>query len=189
MKEFDTSTPVVVLNAKMAALGIMRSLGKKGVKVYGVDSDPKLPALRSRFCAGNLLLDLTSDDHAELVNRLLEFGRSLGGRAVLFWTSDETAVLCTEHQEELSEVFLMPRNDPRVIDGLQDKSGMYRMAIESGIPVPHTDFPQSMEDARRVAEQASYPIMLKGIIGSRLLARIGRKMQFAFWMRPGTTSG
>jgi predicted ATP-grasp superfamily ATP-dependent carboligase len=47
------------------------------------------------------------------------------------------------------------------------------------VPVPHTEFPQTEDDVRRLAEQVSYPILLKGIIGTRLLERTGRKMQFA----------
>lgn len=180
MKAFDASTPVVVLNARMGALGIMRSLGKKGVRVYGVDDDAGLPAMRSRFCAGKLLVDLRGDDPRPIVDRLLAFGRSLGGRAVLYWTSDETAVLCARHYAELSACYLMPENDPDTIDRLQDKAGMYHLAREHGVPVPHTDFPRCEEDVRRVAETTSYPIMVKAIIGSRLFARTGKKMEFAY---------
>src|SRR5688572_10617104 len=114
MKDFDTSTPVVVLNAKLAALGIMRSLGKKGVSVYAVDSDPKLPVFRSRYCAGRLILDLVGPP-AEVVAKLLELGERIGGKAVLYWTSDETAVLCAKHFEELSRCYSMPRNDPGMV--------------------------------------------------------------------------
>ena len=179
MKGFDTSTPVVVLNAKMAALGIMRSLGKKGVAVHGVDSDPRLPALRSRYCAGHLELDLEKGDAEEIVRRLLAYADCLGGRAVLFWTSDETAVLCARHAEELSTRFLMPVNDPDVIDRLQNKAGMYELARQHRVPVPRTEFPRSEEEARDVAAEMLFPIMLKGIIGSRLFERTGKKMELA----------
>ena len=38
----DASTPVVVVNCKLGALAIMRSLGPLGVPLYGVDPDPPL---------------------------------------------------------------------------------------------------------------------------------------------------
>lgn len=179
MKGFDTSIPVVVLNAKLGALGIMRSLGKKGVRVYAVDSDPSLPALRSRYCAGRLSLDLVAEEPSVIVRRLLDFGKELGGRAVLFWTSDETAVLCARHYDELATCYLMPRTDPDVVDRLQNKAGMYRLALEHGVPVPRTEFPRSEGEARNAAAQMLFPIMLKGIIGNRLFARTGKKMMLA----------
>lgn len=180
MRDFDTSTPVVVLNAKLAALGIARSLGKKGVAVHLVDSDPSLPAMRSRYCAGRLLVDREAMSSDAYVERLLEYGERLGGKAVLYWTSDETAVVSVRYQEELSKCFLMPRNDPATVDQLQNKAGMYQLAIQHGVPVARTEFPQSEAEARSFAADMRFPIMLKAIVGSRLFARTGKKMEFAY---------
>ena len=179
MKHFDASTPVVVLNAKLAALGIMRSLGKKGVRVFGVDSDPSLPAMRSRFCAGHLLLDLEREQPDVIVDRLVAFASELGAKPVLFWTSDETALLCARHAARLSASFRLPVNDPDVVDGLQNKAGMYGLAREHGIPVPHTEFPQCEDDVVRSLANMQFPIMVKAAVGSRLFARTGTKMQLA----------
>lgn len=179
MRDFDPSTPVVVLNAKLAALGIMRSLGKKGVPVYAADPDLSAPAFRSRFCAGKLKLNLDPAEESDAVEALNDFARSIGGRAILFWTSDESATFCARNAEALSEHFLLPKNDPETIDRLQDKRGMYELAVEIGIPTPHADFPQSESDIDRIATTVEYPVMVKGIIGSRLAARTGRKMAIA----------
>jgi D-aspartate ligase len=179
MKEFDVATPVVVLNAKLAALGIMRSLGKKGVRVFAVDSNPRLSALRSRYCAGHLSLDLCADDTDETVRRLLEFGRTLGKKPVLFWTSDETAVLAARYRRELAEGYLLPQNDVELIDELQNKAGMHRLALRHGVPAPRTEFPKSEAEALAAAQQITFPVMVKAIIGSRLFARTGKKMELA----------
>jgi D-aspartate ligase len=178
MKDFDTSIPVVVLNAKLAALGIMRSLGKKGVKVYAVDSDPKLPVFRSRYCSGRSILDLDGSP-PRVVSQLLKLGERIGGKAVLFWTSDETAVLCAQHFDELSKCYLMPRNDPDMVDKIQNKAGMYELALRHQVPVPQTEFPQSLADVQRAIPRMQFPVMVKAVIGSRMYARTGKKMELA----------
>jgi len=121
-------------------------------------------------------------DPDRALEALLGFARALGDRPVLYWTSDETAVFCARYAAELSEAYRLPVNQLEVIDGLQDKAGMYRLAITHGVPVPHTEFPSSESDVREMASRMQFPIMLKGIIGSRLQARTGKKMEFAHTM-------
>jgi len=176
MKIADTSTPVVVLNCKLGALGIMRSLGKKGVTVHGVDGDKRSPGFQSRYCGEKIYISLTDSNSDEYLVRLMAFGKSLSKKAVLFWTSDETAVFCTRYAEQLRGYYLFPENSPELIDQIQDKRGMYHLALKHGVPTPRTEFPSNRADVERYLPDAQFPIMLKGIIGNRLLARTGKKM-------------
>ena len=172
----DTSTPVVVLNCKLGALGIMRSLGKKGITVHGVDSDYRSAGFRSRYCGRKIYLDLTESNIAEYLNALLKLGGSFSKKAVLFWTSDETAVFCARFAQQLRQYYVFPQNTPELIDQIQDKKGMYGLALKHSIPTPRTEFPNNLEEVERYLPEAIFPIMLKGIIGNKLLARTGKKM-------------
>ncbi len=176
MKIADTSSPVVVLYCKLGALGIMRSLGKKGIAVHGVDGERHAPGLRSRYCDRKVYLDLADSNSEEYLLSLLALGRSLPKKAVLFWTTDETAVFCARYAEQLRDYYLFPQNSPALIDQIQDKEGMYHLALKHGVPTPRTEFPRCPADVERYLPEARFPIMLKGIIGNRLLARTGKKM-------------
>lgn len=95
--EIDTSTPVLVLGTKThGSLGIIRSLGRLGVPVYGVDSDPRGPAAYSRYLRHRFVFDLAASSSAETVDYLLEVGKTIGSRTVLIPTWDETSLLVAD---------------------------------------------------------------------------------------------
>jgi predicted ATP-grasp superfamily ATP-dependent carboligase len=172
----DVSTPVVVVNCKLGALAIMRTLGRLGVPVYGVDADPRSPAMLSRYCRERFLYGLDENRPTDFLDRLLEVGRRLGRPAILIPTSDETAQFVVDHAEPLSRRFIFAKNSPEMIGRLVSKKGMYEMALEHGVPTPVTLFPESLEDVKTFLPRITFPVMLKGIYGNRLQTRTQKKM-------------
>jgi len=172
----DVSTPVVVVNCKLGALAIMRSLGPLGVPLYGVDADPRAPAMLSRYCRQSFRFGLEENGPAEFLDRLLDLGRGLGRTAILIPTSDETAQFVVDHAASLGERFIFPKNSPDMIRRLVSKQGMYEMALEHDVPTPATLFPESLADVRKFMPKITFPVMLKGIHGNRLQARGQEKM-------------
>ncbi len=172
----DVSTPVVVVNCKLGALGIMRTLGRLGVPLYGVDADPGAPALLSRYCRKGFLFGLHESRPADFLTRLSEVGKELGRPAILIPTSDETAQFVFDHAETLARHFVFPRNSPEMIARLVSKKGMYEMALEYGVPTPVTLFPNNLEELKSVLPKITFPVMLKGIFGNRLQERSHKKM-------------
>lgn len=172
----DVSTPVVVVNCKLGALAIMRSLGRLGVPLYGVDADPRSPAMLSRYCRERFLYGFDEDRPAEFLDRLLEVGRRLGRPAILIPTSDETAQFVLDHAEPLGRQYIFPKSSPEMTRRLVSKKGMYEMALEHGVPTPVTLFPKNLEDVKVFLAKITFPVMLKGIYGNRLQARSREKM-------------
>jgi D-aspartate ligase len=172
----DVTTPVVVVNCKLGGLAIMRALGRLGVPVYGVDADPRSPAMLSRYCRERYLFGLDENRPVEFLDRVLDIGRRLGRPAILIPTSDETAQFVVDYAEPLSRQFMFPRNSPEMIGRLVSKRGMYELALELGIPTPVTLFPESLEDVKAFLPKIAFPVMLKGIYGNRLQARNQKKM-------------
>ena len=76
----DVNTPIVVVNCKLGALAIMRSLGPLGVPLYGVDADPRSPAMLSRYCRERFLFTLDASRPTESLDRIAEVGQHLGRR-------------------------------------------------------------------------------------------------------------
>lgn len=179
MKTIDTGTPVLVLNCKIGGLAIMRSLGKLGVAVHGIDSDGKCPGFRSRYCAGKYLKPFHEAGTEDYLDFVIRVGKRIGKRSILIPTSDELAVFTAECAERLEPHFLFPRNDPAVVKGLMSKKEMYALALQHGVPTPLTLFPEGIDDVLGYAQQATLPVMLKGIHGNRLMARTGKKMVIA----------
>ncbi len=73
----DVSAPVLILNLENAGLGIMRSLGRSGVPVYGVYISARPPAAYSRYCRRSYFWDFHHRDASATVEFLLELGRKI----------------------------------------------------------------------------------------------------------------
>jgi len=172
----NITTPVLVVNCKLGALAIMRSLGEQGIPIYGVDADPQAPGLLSRYCKKRFLYGLDERRPEQFVEQLLRVGEEIGQQSILIPTSDETAVFVTEYAEALSRWFMFPNNSPAVLRELISKKGMYELVGRHGVPTPFTLFPESLADVESSLNKVKFPLMLKGIYGNRLQARNKKKM-------------
>jgi D-aspartate ligase len=178
MQQIDTSTPVVLLQCQLGALGIMRTLGRIGVPVYGVDGDRYAPAMLSRYCRSRFVLPFNEDSRESYLEGLLAIGERLG-RAVLIATSDETTQFVADHASALRRWFMFQENSGTLIRQLASKREMFDLATRHGVPTPKTLFPRTADDIRQYSADGPFPVMLKGIYGNRLQARTRDKMVIA----------
>ncbi len=176
MKIQNTTTPILVLNCKLGALAIMRSLGSLGVRLYGVDENQKSPGFLSRYCRGKFLMHFEEQREQEYLEYVVRLSKRIGERAILIPTSDELSLFVAKHSNELYGNFIFPRNDPALVSDLISKEGMYHLARKHAVPTPNTIFPKEMNDVLAYVEEAKFPVMLKGIYGNRLQTRTNKKM-------------
>jgi predicted ATP-grasp superfamily ATP-dependent carboligase len=176
MKIQDTSTPVLILNCKLGALAIMRSLGSLGVHLYGVDEDRSAPGLLSQYCRAKYIMKFDENRKQEYLDYIIGIQKRLGTRMILIPTSDELSLFVAKYSGFLSEHFLFPPNDESLVSGLMSKEGMYYLARKHSVPTPDTVFPKTLGDVLAYADTTRYPVMLKGIYGNRLQEWSGTKM-------------
>jgi D-aspartate ligase len=175
----DVSTTVLVLNLENAGLGILRSLGRLGVSVYGVYIGACPPAAHSRYCRRSYPWDFHHSNASETVAFLLELGRKIGRRSLLIPTCDDTALFASEQRELLERWYFYPQNSPQLMRSLCSKKDMYFLATEHQVPTPSAVFPSTSADVAAFAERATFPVMVKGIDGLRLLRCTGKRMEIA----------
>ncbi len=176
MKNNTYTTPVLILNCKLGALSIMRSLGSLGVTLHGVDADVHAPAFASRYCRKKYVKAFDEKRPEEYLDYVMRLGKQFDGKAILIPTSDELSVFVAQYGGVLQDRFLFPHNSVQLVTELMDKAGMYGLALKHGVPTASTAFPKSLQDVRSYAEGATFPVMLKGILGNRLQERTGLKM-------------
>ena len=180
----DVSTPVVILRSvALGPLGILRTLGRRGVPVYVVETDPWTPGYFSRYCRGKFHCDIENVAPEQAVSSLLEIAQKIGRRAILIPTTDEATILVDENAAALNEGFLFQQQRPGVVRRLCSKKEMHFLAKDCGIPTPEIVFPQSRAAVLSFIETATFPVMFKGIDGLKLLKRTGKRM---FIVRTGT---
>jgi D-aspartate ligase len=163
---FDTSTPAVVLKfdpnvMHHGGLGVIRSLGRAGVPVYGVHEGPWAPAASSRYLAGRFFWQPSPADADRVLTGLLHLAERIGQPSVLLATDDAGAIFLAERGHDLRRWFLFPdppRNLPRRLAG---KYSLYETCLELSVSSPRTVTPSSLDAARSFASAAGYPLIAK----------------------------
>ena len=144
----------------------MRSLGRLGVRVYGVKHRARSMATASRYCAGTVEVGVDGrpwPDESRTVSELIDAGNRLGVGTILIPGSDEWSVLVARNSEALASVFRMPEMPISLVHELAAKDGLFRLATAHGLPTPRIVFPPNRAEAVVEAGRLEYPVMLKPI--------------------------
>jgi D-aspartate ligase len=157
-------------------VGVLRTLGRRGVPVHAMVEDRFTPAAVSRYAARRFVLPTTGLEEPEvLVSALLAIGRSIGRPSVAVPTDDEAAVLLAEHADRLGAWFLLPPVPPGLPRRLADKAELHRLCLEHGVPTPHSRAPADRDELLALGEKLGYPVVLKNLAAwTRLRAPVVR---------------
>lgn len=166
LRAADVTTPAVVLKLDPnvlhhGGLGVIRSLGRLGVPVYGVHEGRWAPAASSRYLAGRLFWQPPPDDAGQLTAGLLELASRIGRPAVLLPTDDAGAIFLAEHGGPLRDSFLFagpPADLPRQVAG---KYSLFQLCRDLGVPTPWATIAWSAGEAAGFAATAGFPVIGK----------------------------
>lgn len=163
----DAGLPAVVLwvspfPLQHNCLGVFRSLGRAGVPVYAVVAEHNAPVAKSRYVRGRILWQPhRGERHAVLLERLLDFGRSLGRRSLIVCTSDEMAVFAARHRAVLSEWFVLPKVAATLPAALADKNSLAEICQRHATPIPPSVVVDTARELDSVIDTVDFPVMIK----------------------------
>jgi D-aspartate ligase len=151
----------VVIGGDYQGLGIVRSLGERGIPVCVVDDEYSISRF-SRFAKFAVRVrDLRHEDAA--IQALLAIGNRLNLKGwVLFPTREELVAALSRHRCELLEMFRVPTPEWDTVRWMWDKRNTYELASELEIPIPETWVPQTLEDIDKIT--TAFPLALKPAI-------------------------
>jgi predicted ATP-grasp superfamily ATP-dependent carboligase len=146
-------TGALVIGADYRALGVVRSLGRRGVPAWVLRHGDDRLAGFSRFAQRTFPL-------VEGPGFLFDLCRQhrLDGWT-LFASSDESAAFVAHHHRELGERFRLTTPPWAVTQYAYDKRLTYPLAESLGLDVPQTWYPQSRDDV--AALDCAFPVVLK----------------------------
>lgn len=157
--------PCVLLagDALGSVLGMMRSLGQRGVKIH-VFAPPDASQIyaKSRYCTTSIPLPFASDEGVvrELATSWVQ--KELAGiRPVLFPMNDRMSTYVAQgriHWDEWFDV-VAPRSD--LILTLLDKARADELARRVGLNVPRSGFVQLRHELASIVEDLTCPIIIK----------------------------
>lgn len=188
--------PAVVLNLSRNGLGVIRSLGSRGIPVIGVDVRDDVPGTRSRYCQALRCPD-PNQDEAGLLTFFRDLAERLGQRAVVFPTSDDYVRFLSKYRAELEDEFRLMLPTQAVIDLLVDKRQFYEASLRLHVQSPASFFPEDEATLLHSAQELSYPALIKPtmshtaerpITGKALRVESGPELIAAYRSLPGRWS-
>lgn len=173
--------PVVLLGANFyAALGAIRTLGRRGVPVYALDYHfPTAYALSSRYVTAKILCPDINREEEALAFFLLQLGRDFPEKPVLMATADSYALLISRHAKELANYYRFPDLPAGLLEKIIDKKGLNDLAREHNLKTPLTFTVDHESDHRAIARAIPYPCIIKPALSHKFVKVFRQKCLIA----------
>lgn len=166
-----TAPEAVVLGASYRALGVVRSLGRRGIRVRVLRTDEHVLAGLSRYATGRAD---RRHDQQEVLRILLDAEiPEPSRRPVLIPTHDEDAMLLAAQHAQLEPRFRVGVPPWPQVSWAFDKRETYRLAARLGIDHPGTWLPRDEEELATL--DLKFPVIVKPAFMPRALAPLAPK--------------
>lgn len=139
------SIGAVVVGGDYQGLGIIRSLGRRGIPSVVIDDERSIGKY-SRYVKHSAYFKSIREPEA-VVEAVLSVGKRYGLEGwILFPTRDETVAAFSQARSELSQFFRVPTPEWQSVKHAWDKRNLHRLATALNIPAPRSFNPQSIEE-------------------------------------------
>lgn len=151
--------PAAIAGASQTAVLGVRSLKRRGVRAVMFDSNSANAGFHSVYGPARLCPDpdFAADDWVSFMIRL---AGELGSRPALIASSDKYISAVSKHLAALQEHFIISPGI-RLQASLAEKNTQYELAARHGMPMPVTQFANSIEDVRQFGARAVFPCLMK----------------------------
>ena len=168
------NSAAVVLGMGPTALGLVRALGRKNVKVFGIGLNRFEVSLSSRYCQRLGAIDPRYEPQ-KLLDFLIEFGQknSKHNKLILYPSGDECVVFIAENHKELSRYYAFSKLNPDILELFLNKWTFYEACIEHNLPAPTTFRIEGMDDLKEIAVKVKFPCIMKPIYYHRWAMKEG----------------
>ncbi|GAC1381205.1 MAG: hypothetical protein NVSMB33_07740 [Ktedonobacteraceae bacterium] len=165
-----------MLGSDFKALGVIRSLGQRGIPSVVIDNTPR-SAWFSRYVIKRFTWSGCMDNDA-FVSFLLNIGKKYHlEQWILFPTQDEVVQLVACNTSQLAQVYQLVTQDWSIVQWANDKRLTYRLAEETGVPYPKTYYPVNEDELANL--DITFPVIIKPAISVKLQYTIHRKALLA----------
>ncbi len=174
--------PVVILHMTATGLAIARSLGKRGVPVYGVDNHKFEIGHKSKYVKSSELSYISYKDKS-LVNRLIDFAKKYSEKKpVLYFAGDEYLFSLIDHIDILNRYYILPecyRNGSAKT--CLNKKSFYNQCNHLNLDIPATIYLNKNSSIDQILQQIKLPVLLKPVFGHKWKAILAGKKVFIIY--------
>ena len=159
---------VIILGGHIQALGLARQTYRIGVEVILLLHDGYSVARYSKAVSKVIICS----DMNQLKKVLQPY---TGKQTLLFPTSDEYIEYLADNYDELNKQYVVGIPTPECVRIFANKRNTYQFAEQMGVPHPKSWYPDNLDDVKRIAETADYPLVVKPAIMYAFHKTFGKK--------------
>jgi predicted ATP-grasp superfamily ATP-dependent carboligase len=151
----------IVIGGDYQGLGIVRSLGRRGIPVCVIDDERSISRYSRYVTHAVRVPNLRNDD--SIVREILEIGQRLNLKGwVLFPTRDDIVAAISRHRAQLTEWFRVPTPCWDSVQWVWDKRNTCEIARKLHLPIPETWNPRTRGDLAQIT--TPFPLAVKPAI-------------------------
>ena len=156
-----TMEHVLVTDAqRRKSLAVVRSLGRRGIRVTAGEERKHAVAFSSRYCDRAVVYPSPTEAPDRFVDWLLDHVRTNRYTAVMP-TNEQTLALVTQHLDALGEHTIVPYPDFPTFMTARDKARTMQIAIDHGIPCPKTVTLDDPDKLDALEKELEFPVVIK----------------------------
>ncbi|MFW6225309.1 MAG: hypothetical protein ACOC4B_03505 [Bacteroidota bacterium] len=159
-KNLNNNHPALILGLFETALGIARSLGRKGISVYGIDKNKDI-GFYSKYIKATLCPDPVLYED-KFINWLENYISGFNEKPILYFTSDDYLMAFTKNRDMFEDKvsYILPEHD--FLEKVADKYSQYNLAKEANVAVPETKIVSKSAYVNDF-KGMDYPLFIKGL--------------------------
>ena len=175
MKKYQSNPVAVVVNSGDSnGYGVIVNLGRQGIPVWSVDSNPQNITFFSKYAKKIICPDYERSEE-EFIDFLLGVGKFLSPKPVLFVTGDLQLLVVLKYREKLEDYFHLPMASLDVVEKLVDKVKFYEILKEFKVPHATTYVPETAAQVEELSNQLLYPYIIKPVQSKFFSQKFGNK--------------
>lgn len=153
----------VILGADVNGLGIVRSLGKMGIRSFVVCAEKGKHdlAIFSKYCASSYVPRKMKVCKSELICLLTEMAKVQVEKPVLYATSDYFVNFIVSNREKLKDHYLFNIPENEIVELVTNKSKINNFASNTGIHTPKTLQMQDLTSLDSISQLIGFPCIIK----------------------------
>lgn len=159
---------VIIFGGHIQALGLARQAKAMGIHVSVFTEDSYSVARYSRAVKETVVFGNIDN----LNDYLVPYQNT---DTLLFPTADQYVEFLDQNREDLSRHFVLGIPQKDVITLFGDKRNTYKFASKIGIPHPASWYPENINDVEKIAQEASFPLVVKPAVMYSFHKLFGKK--------------
>jgi len=142
------------------SLSVVRSLGRKGVKVYVGEDTRFATSFYSKYCRGKVVYP-EIESNPQAFKGFMKKWLSNNRVDVVYPLEDKSIRFFLKHRDEFKEHARIALPSRETMEKAMDKSNTLKIAEKAGVDMPETYFIEDLKEVGEISGKPDYPVVVK----------------------------